>query len=529
MLKTFRVLLTFACITLAMISFSAEDAGNISDYSNNNREPTAEHTAYGDTGGLSLPLVNEPVTISVVVETIYPVSSDLFVIKEIEKRTGIRLDIQDWSTPIFKDKLNITLASRNIPDIITSINRSDINTLGMNGVLAPVNEHMDILPNFRNIFVDNKENSWVLDDCTAEDGNLYFWPWYDVNRDVNHGFLFRKDIFDKHGIKEWTTTEEFYLALKQLKELYPESTPYASKTKERIFADWAFGWGLRLPMYFDEAPALWKFAPAQTEYKQMLDFMKKLYNEGLIDPDFLTSNIGSWSEKMTKENKAFVTFDWIDRMDLFYEKAQNPEYDLRYANPVGPVGKIKRLDKITGYGVCVASNPNKETALKFLDYTASPSGTKLLTMGVEGVTFIRDSSGKVIYPGLKGEKIDIGVLGQKYGLFLMGLYTRIDRESIYFDLSPRLQEAQDKMLQNNHIEDRDPYLKYTREEDSIIASLYEPLNKAAEEFSAKYILNKAYGENEWNEWLKHAESLGYKKLQKIYNEAYKRHEAELKN
>ena len=55
----------------------------------------------------------------------------------------------------------------------------------------------------------------------ASDGKLYQIPSYGVNRDVNHGMLYRKDIFDKHGIKMWNNPEEFYQVLKQLKELYP--------------------------------------------------------------------------------------------------------------------------------------------------------------------------------------------------------------------------------------------------------------------------------------------------------------------
>ncbi|MCT6985924.1 hypothetical protein M1723_25330, partial [Salmonella enterica subsp. enterica serovar Senftenberg] len=65
--------------------------------------------------------------------------------------------------------------------------------------------------------------------------------------------------------------------------------------------------------------------------------MKKLYNEGLLDPEFMTDTDDSWTAKMTSGNKSFVTYDWIGRLDLFYNqvKDQNPNYDLRYGNPVG--------------------------------------------------------------------------------------------------------------------------------------------------------------------------------------------------
>ena len=64
-----------------------------------------------------------------------------------------------------------------------------------------------------------EENDWVIKSFGDEAGNIYTWPIYNLNRKVNHGFMFRKDIFDELGIKEWTNTNEFYEALKKVKSL----------------------------------------------------------------------------------------------------------------------------------------------------------------------------------------------------------------------------------------------------------------------------------------------------------------------
>ena len=57
--------------------------------------------------------------------------------------------------------------------------------------------------------------------------------------------------------------------------------------------------------------------------------MLKCYNEGLIDPEFLTNTQPAWTQKMTQKDKAFVTFDWIDRMTMFKEQTLDsiPEYE----------------------------------------------------------------------------------------------------------------------------------------------------------------------------------------------------------
>ncbi|MDZ7543835.1 extracellular solute-binding protein, partial [Clostridium perfringens] len=132
----------------------------------------------------------------------------------------------------YQDKLRSVLASGKLPDIFHGLRVSEANKMGNDGAFAKINEHLDVLPNFKRMYTE--ELPWVMKSYSSDDGNMYTWPIQSFARDVNHGFLYRKDIFDKHGIKEWTNTDEFYDALKKLKEIYPNSYPYASKTKDFI-------------------------------------------------------------------------------------------------------------------------------------------------------------------------------------------------------------------------------------------------------------------------------------------------------
>ena len=484
---------------------------------------------YGDTGGLKLPLVDEPTEITWMLVSEEP-ANDKWIAKEIEERTGIKVNFETYSSNVFGEKLRVTIASGKLPDIFHGLKPAELKKLGKEGAVVAINEYLDILPNFRKLYVE--ENPWVIASYGDEDGNIYTWPIYDMNRAVNHGFMYRKDIFDKHGIKPWTNTEEFYEALKKLKELYPDSYPYASKTKELIFRDWAYGWGIggaNYPAYYDEKEGIWKFAAIQPEHKDMLDFMKKLYNEGLMDPEFLTDTPDSWTAKMTN-GTSFVTWDWIGRMELFYNqvKDQNPEYDLRYAYPIGPTGNIRTLPKIdANWSIAVANNENKEAALKLLDYLTSPSGGSMMTLGEEGEIFHFDENGKPVYPELEGQPVDIKVLEQKYGLWLEGAYLRPDHRSVYFNLTEREQEAQDMIIEANKFEPLDPILNFTDEENERIAELQVALEKAANEFNAKYVLDPSYGDEEWEAWVQSAEDLGINEYIEIYNTAQKRYDAAL--
>lgn len=482
---------------------------------------------YGDTGGLELPIVDKPLKVTCIINSENPDRSNRWVVGELEKRTGIKLEIQAVPPNSYSDRLEIILASGDLPDILYGVSKKRLNALGPQGVFAPINLYMDQLPNFRKIVTEG--TSETIRSLEAYDGNLYLWPYYEAERTVNHGFLYRKDIFDKHGIKPWENTEEFYQALRTLKGIYPDSLPYTSKNKEKIFIDWAYGWGLHLPMYYDEGDGKWKYAYTQPEFKDMADFIKRLYNEGLIDPQFLTDSQANWSVKMTQRDKSFVTYDWISRMDIFYEQVKGdiPEYNLRYGNPIGPVAKIRRLgnvglDNISSSGLAVANNPNRLQALKLLDYATSPSGAELLTLGKEGVTYARDAEGKIYYPEFSKEVVSIKDLEERFGLFMMGVYTRVDRRSVYLNYSEKEQEAQDNMIRDNRIEDPDPAVIFSKDEQNTLNELSDVLQKLGNTFTSSYIIDKSKGDADWREWIGTAEASGAKKLESIYNTAYER-------
>jgi len=526
MRKNYYRLTAYAISFVMMILlFSGCSKQKTSDYNKGNAG------SYGDTGGLELPITNKGETISILMGTSYTNKDDVIAIKELEKRTGVKIKPVIVAVASYAEKLKMLIASGEMPDITRILPLNELNNYGMQGAFVPINKYIDQLPNFKRIFVDDAENSSIFKSSVAADGNLYYWPEYEIFRGVNHGFLYRKDIFDKHGIPEWKNTEEFYQALKKLKGIYPDSLPYVSKVKTAIFKDWAPGWGITNDtVYYDYNQKLWKLARTQPQYKEMLDFMKKLYDEKLLDPEFLTDTQASWSGKMTQEAKSFVTFDWISRMDIFYEqiKGQFPNYNLRYGNPVGPTGKRMAAARYEakGFGPMVANNQRSLVALKLLDYLTSPSGAELITMGIEGVTYKFDAEGKIEHLGFPEDKtISITDLEEKYGLFTPGLYTTMDKRSLYFRYTPKEQEAQDKIIGGNMTLKNNPVLNFTEEEQKIISQYQASLEKQSEEFSMRYVM-ASKGGNEWQEWLEKADALGASKIVEIYNNAQKRFDSQ---
>ncbi len=484
----------------------------------------------GDTGGLKLPLTNKAETIEWAVTSDHEDFNNSYVATKLREITGVDVQFRIVPGATAGEKLNVWIASKDLPDIIgQGFETTKANDLAMQGAFAAVEDYMDKLPNFRANFVDNKDNNWIFKSYAAGDGKLYGYYGYDWNREVNNGAtLYRKDIFDKHGIKMWNNLDECYEALKKLKELYPGSTPYTSKGKDGIFLTLGYGWGI-VPFqpYYDEAEKVWKYSDTDPLFKNMLDYIKKLYDEKLIDPEFLTNTQAAWTAKMTQADKAFVTTDWIGRLDTFKEQATMvPDYDLRFGNPIALNNRMRTLDQVC-WARYVANNDKAETAFKVLDFCLSPAGKELITMGIKGETYELDEKGMAKYIEFpEGERVDMNKLLEKYGMFTEGMYLSFDRRSAYFQFTEKEQEAQDFAKDPNHMEPLDPVLPFTAEEQKAVNDYRTKLDKAGREFASKYIVTNETGDAAWNAWVQKANDMGAQELVKIYNEAQKRYDAE---
>ena len=340
----------------------------------------------------------------------------------------------------------------------------------------------------------------------------------------------RKDIFDKHGLEMWNSPETFYQTLKKLKELYPDSTPWVSKTKMTFFNNIFASWGIQKwpDAYYDATTDKWKSSATDPLFREFLSFIKKCYSEGLLDPEFLTSTEAAWASKMTSKDKAFITYDWIGRLDMYKEQTLDtvPEYDLRYGNPVGPTQKVITLSTCGG-GFATKSGENELLALKINDYLLSEGGAELMTCGVEGVTFNWSEDGKKAeYIGFEeGKAIGIKDLEEKYGMCLSGVVRRYDKRCVYFNYTEKEQEAQDLMnnKEGGGYLTEYPELTFTDAEREVLSE-YEPkLRTIAEEYTFNYILSGNPNNDGWDKFVDDMNKNGLGEVLKVYNQAQSRY------
>jgi raffinose/stachyose/melibiose transport system substrate-binding protein len=121
------------------------------------------------------------------------------------KYPNIHVEFTPSAPAEYNGVLNTKLEGGTAGDLITCRPFDASLELFQNGYLTSLND----LPGMEN-FGDVAKSAWITDDGS----DVFCVPM----ASVIHGFFYNKDIFDKYGIAEPTTREEFFAALKTLKD-----------------------------------------------------------------------------------------------------------------------------------------------------------------------------------------------------------------------------------------------------------------------------------------------------------------------
>ena len=167
-------------------------------------------------------LAEEPVTISFFDKNSGVRTFTDPVAKELEKRTGIKLDlISPSGNP--GEKLSLMLAGLNYPDIILMDRGSDIvNQYIEANALVNLSEYLDQMPNVVAMYGD------TLNKTRYTDGNNYYLSnWYGYDPDPVNGFICRYDYMielvgqERADSDEPFTWSEFKALLQKFKDTIP--------------------------------------------------------------------------------------------------------------------------------------------------------------------------------------------------------------------------------------------------------------------------------------------------------------------
>jgi putative aldouronate transport system substrate-binding protein len=388
---------------LTMLSVSAIAATTVAGCGNDSgSEPASSAPAASTAPSAAAPKQLAPLDLNIMLpifKTNYP-KDDSPVAAELEKRTNTNIHFEWVPNSSYADKFNITMASGKLPHIlyVGDIKGSSFVNAAKSGAFWEVGKY---LKDYKNL---SQANPVILNNSSIEGKNYGIFRGRALGR---NGINYRKDWLEAVGLKEPKTIDDFYNMLKAFKEKDPDKNGKAD-TYGMVLVKWTGQWASgfdTIKLWFG-APNKWgivdgKMVPEfQTEgYLEALKFMKKLYEEKLINQDFAVFDSAKWNDPVVN-NQAGVIVDVTDnaaRLDdkihaaLVKEGKDNP--DIHYMNNIiGVEGKngLKALPT-SGFAGMLAipkSTVKTEEELKrilaFLDQLNEADMQLLTSYGLEG-------------------------------------------------------------------------------------------------------------------------------------------------
>ena len=328
------------------------------------------------------------------------VSENNPVLKAIEEKTGVRLQIIYAANSTYGDTLNVTMTdpAEKQPMLIamTDARGTTMINNARAGAFWDLTDYVKDTENYPNL-----AGSAGIYNNISIDGRIY--GIYRTRAYPRAGIYYRKDIAAAMGItKVPETIEELTVLAKALNDYSPDTyalnmCSYTAGTINVITV--AHGapneWGI------DENGDIYP-AHKSPAYLEGLNWLRDLYKAGGIDPNFATIDTTQW-DNIERTEKAYMRFDCLDngyRQQEWFEK--NAGVTEQIWEMVGTLkqadGEITVWPQNAGFsGEIVVTKAVKEADLpkvmKFLDWVNTAEGQMLINWGVEGVTYALDEEG----------------------------------------------------------------------------------------------------------------------------------------
>ena len=288
-------------------------------------------------------------------------------------------------------KIQVMMASGTAPDLILTYDRSLAESYYAKGGIVALNDYVDGEDQAVNLKKYITEE--VLDMCRNDDGELWAITARRVNTAKKNLFI-RKDWLDKLEMDMPETVDDLYNVLKAFKENNPDGkkdvVAFSSDTlsysaygvmegafMESVENETQFNISSYRPIYSDDG------------YVEYLRFLNKLYNEGLMDPEYYVGN--SLNELIVNGRVGFFEYginDTINKDVLQSLQASEPEADIVSLPPLKNVNDGKQYniaDNGNGIYVLIPKTcQNVDAVITYLDWMATKDGGYVINNGFEG-------------------------------------------------------------------------------------------------------------------------------------------------
>lgn len=312
--------------------------------------------------------------------------------KYINEHSGVDVNWVPIPRNEATQKINMLVASGDAPDLIVEYDIALMSSLVEQGVIQPIDEFVE---KYSTEYKEYLEQNPSLRDFVTYNGKMYMaTSKRSQDAVINHGMWIRRDWLDKLGLSMPQTAEELLEVARAFRDGDPDGNGINDTTAFSII-----NWHEIFPSMF-QASNLWynengeiKFGHTLDRYGESLRYMKTLYDEGLIDKEFITDKDGTRQRQLWVNGKAGIyTKSWteVDNKELLQN---NPNAQPAPLKPVSTQYGLNALWQEAEPLYYVAFNRNIKdpaAAMKFLDWMIS-DGWKTIKFGIEGEHYTEEN------------------------------------------------------------------------------------------------------------------------------------------
>lgn len=315
----------------------------------------------------------------------------------VNKFLGKKLAISWVPNASYADRLNVTLSSDKIPEIMAADKSANFVRSAQAGAFWDLTDKIKDYPEL-------KSNNPTVQKNASINGKIF--GIYKSRDPMRTAVSLRKDWLDKLGLAEPKTTQDLY----EIAKAFHTEKPNGKKAcYGLIIPKWPGGYGTASPYDVMEvwygAPNNWgerngKLVPGfdTDEFFEANAFMQKMIKEGLVNPDFATLDSATWDDPFFNGDGGLiidVSSRGMDLQSLFKEKYPKDygKYVDMTGNLVGPDGQLHAYPT-TGYnGFLAVSKQSVPTEKELADVLAvlaklnSKDGQVLINNGIQGKNF----------------------------------------------------------------------------------------------------------------------------------------------
>lgn len=477
-----------------------------------------------------------------------PLKNDLPFWASVEENLGVELDFKQASEAVGNEQYNLMIASGDMTDLIWE---SNCGAMGATSVYTGGYDKAiedDVYVDLTDVIPEYAPNYWAIlsaddnlrKDLTTDTGKLFSVSLiYDQPQGVREGPLVRADYLEETGLEMPTTVSEWMEVFKAMKAngvTYPCGISSSGDVRGGVFMN-AFGTAGGHSYKVDKATGELVYDGTSDELRAFIEYFRELWNENLVDPDYMQLQMFDTSGVTSGANALFggmqndlVTFKEDYGFDLAAVPSATPDDSVSpamqsYEYTYQRTGNAKNI-------VVTTCCEEVEKAVTFLDWFYSTEGASACNFGFVG------EGEDATYEVVDGVKQVLPFMNERREEDL------VNYEVLFsLDEGPGVQLVNKKMpVQADYVKeakqiwlDTDysealytgtPTLSFTAEESEDMAAVNTDISTYVSEEVAMFMTcQKELNDETWAEYVASVEAMGLEELTSFYVTAYERYQS----